>query len=269
MSSYARDSENLQKNAGGYSEYRKQNKWGTHKKNAVGIDKLKESTTDESGKRQGGFDWEGHQMGSGADELNYRMNNKGSVSMDDIKDINSFGGKADKDGVVKVQNGADYKAGGDNLWRDVQDMNETGNYKFDDDVTSWAQEKRNTWDKKKGEETAVKQAKQAAEKNDLDNRRNKARMAGEAFGSSEEQAQKNKADDARAKDLGPDEEKKLNDSRASEESERKGLADLVEKRKSGANLTCAERRRLKMEPGPNCGAGNAKNKANTYQQNQQ
>lgn len=265
--SYARDAENIKKNEEAYGKFRDQNKYGTHKKDAVGLDQLKQDTTDQDGSRIGKFDQVGHQVGSGADELNYRMNNKGSVSMDDIKDINSFGGKADKDGVVKVQNGADYKAGGDNLWRDVQDMNETGNYKFDDDVTSWAQGKRNAWDKKKGEETAGKQAKQAAEKNDLDNRRNKARMAGEAFGSSEEQAQKNKADDERAKRLGPDEVKKLNDSRASEEGEREELKALVQKRKNGANLTCAERRRLKMEPGPNCGAANAKNKANTFQQN--
>ena len=253
--SYARDGASIKKNQEAYAKYRSKVKYGTTQfeaDNGANAD-LRSGTTDKSGQRIGGFDQAGYSLGSNADEINYRINKNGSFSMKDLNDLNTFGGRADKDGILKRKNASDLKvSGGKNggAWRTIDDManNNTGDqtYKFDQDVLDHVASKRKQADAVKAQETNRKEAKERAKMAKFNKQREAAHSKGEAYGSVEEAAAKRKADDDRAASMGDAEVKQLQESRQSEEQERKALDDLVQKRKSGAKLSCAERRKLNM-----------------------
>ena len=222
MASYASDAASIKKNSKAYAAYRDKVKWGTLKSEAdpEAVAALKAGTTAKSGHRIGGFDQAGFAMGSAADELYYRMNKNGSVSMDDIKDMRSFGGRADKDGVITSKSGRQVK-GGDNLFRSIEDMQASGDYKFDDDVISWAKGQRDAENKRRAPELARRAAKEKARSADYERRKAEARAAGKPFGSVEEDAAKRKAEYEKAKAEGPEALKALQDARAAEEAERR------------------------------------------------
>lgn len=253
--SYARDGKSIKQNAAAYSTYRDNVKFGTtqFEADSSANENLKAATTNEKGKRIGGFDQAGYSLGSNADEINYRINKKGSFSMQDLNDLNTFGGRADKNGILKRDNASDLKvSGGANggAWRDIDDMvnNNTGDqsYNFDQDVLDHVAGKRKQADDAKAQETNRKEAKQRAQASRINREREAAHSKGEAYGSVEEQAAKRSADDKRAASMGKAEVQQLEQSRQTEEQERKELEDLVHKRKTGGRLTCAERRKLNM-----------------------
>ncbi len=129
-------------NADAYAKFRDENKWGNDRNLGYNARKsIRESTTR-------GFNDQGFSIGQGPDEIYYRMQkNGGEFTMDDVNDMITLGGKADKDGLVVVQNGSDYKTNhANNLFRDVQDMAKGNQHreavKFSDEVTQWAASER-------------------------------------------------------------------------------------------------------------------------------
>ena len=240
--SYARDAEAIKANSKAYAAYRDKVKYGTLRDEADSdaISALKSGTTTTDGKRRGGFDQGGHVIGSEADELYYRMNKKGSISMNDIKDITSFGGRADKDGIVQIKNGADRKVSNGNLFRSVQDMQETGDYKFDDDVISWAKKQREADDARRAPELARKAAKRKAQ----EARRAKAKTARPANKSSDSNLnqQQNADQSQNQQNSAADEQAKAREA-AEKKAKAKAAADAFKKRTNETITKFAQNRK--------------------------
>ena len=129
-------------NADAYAKFRDENKWGNDRNLGYNARKSIRDTTTR------GFNDQGFSIGQGPDEIYYRMQkNDGKFTMDDVNDMITLGGKADKTGLVKVQGASDYKVQhANNLFRDVQDMAKSSQHregvKFSKEITDWAASER-------------------------------------------------------------------------------------------------------------------------------
>ena len=166
--SYARDPAAIKANEKAYAKYRDtigSYAVTSYEADQGAIDDLKSATKYDSGQRIGGFNQSGHIMGSGADEINYRINKSGTFTMKDVKDIDTFGGRADDGGVLVRKNASDLKVGGGKgggIWRSIDDMinNSDGraetNYKFDQDVIDYTAKMRAADDRRQAAEKAAR-----------------------------------------------------------------------------------------------------------------
>ena len=167
--SYARDTKSIKANEAAYADYR--DTVGDYavtrfEADPVAVKELKQRTVGEDGRRIGGFDQVGYVMGQGADEINYRINKSGTFTMADLKDMDTFGGRADDGGVLVRKNASDLKVSGGvggGAWRDVDDMihNSDGGWSadnFDADVVAHTAKMRAADDKRQAAEKAARLA---------------------------------------------------------------------------------------------------------------
>ena len=220
--SYARDEKSIKANAKAYAQYRSKVKYGTLRSEAddTAVQALISGTTEE-GRSRGGFDHAANnsgqsEMGSHADEINYRINKNGTFTMDDYKDMTTMGGRVNDQGVLVRKNAGDIKTrhghgpgSMSHTANAIDDMIHNSNmggkdYKFDQNVIDYVAGKRKEVDDKKARETAAKERKQQAIREDNERRRKEAPAQGKPSGSSEEAASKPEAENEEAADEGKD-----------------------------------------------------------------
>ena len=260
--SYARDEESIKANEKAYAEYRSKVKYGTLRSEADGnaVQALIAGTT-KDGIRVGGFDQGGlrsgqNEMGSAADEINYRINKHGTFTMKDYKDMTTMGGRVNDEGVLVRKNAGDIKTrhghgpgSMSHTAHAIDDMIHNSSlggktYKFDDDVVDYVAGKRKEVDDRKAAQTAARDLRKEKIRAGNERRRAEAHAAGKPYGSIEEAAFKRKAEDEKAQAEGPEAVKALAAQRSQQEEESRTHDRLVQKRRSGGQLTCAEQSQL-------------------------